>query len=196
MKFFFDFLPLLAFFGVYYLTKAEHGIYPAVMALIIASFLQTIYSRLTTGRFVKMHLWVLAITVVMGGLTLALRDDTFIKWKASIVIWIMSAIIFIRYWVRKSIVLKELLTLVNDQPITAPDSLWRRLNWMWAWLYLVFGILNLYVAYSFSQEVWVNFKVWGLTALNLLLLIFTIGKLYPYFPDEKQSELPHDHKEG
>ncbi len=194
MKFLLDYFPLAIFVGVYFLSGVEKPMYPAVTALIIASAIQTIGYRIFTGKFEKLHLWTFGITLVLGVMTLVFRDPAFIQWKASIVIWCLAIFMLFKQFISKKPLLKDLFENAIEGELPVPDSVWFVINLVWPIAYLLFGFLNLYIAFNFSEAFWVNFKLFGLFGLNIVLLIFTIVKLYPYFPDEEESEEVQTHK--
>jgi len=185
MKFFLDFFPIVVFVGVYVLSGDEKPMYPAVMALMAATVIQNIGTRLLTGKFEKLHLWTLVITLIFGTMTLIFRDPAFIFWKASILVWVTALVFLYRQHILKKILLKEMLTKAIDEEITVPDSFWGKLNHIWALSYTVFGFLNLYIADQFSEAFWVQFKLWGLMGLNFILLGYIMYKIYPYLPLEE-----------
>ncbi len=184
MKFLLDFFPLIVFVAVYFYTSAEQPMYPAVQGLMVASVIQTVGSRLLTGKFEKLHLWTLAITLAFGTLTLIFRNPAFVQWKASIVVWFMAAIFLFRQYVSKKLLIQEMMQATLEEEMEVPESIWRKINSSWPIGYIIFGFLNLYVAYNFSEAFWVKFKLFGLLALTLSLLIYTMYKLFPYFPEE------------
>jgi len=188
MKFFLDFFPILIFVGVYVLSGDEQPMYPAVIALMIATIIQNIATKLLTGKFEKLHLWTLAITLVAGGLTLIFRDPAFIFWKASVIVWVTAVAFIYRQHVLGKVLLQEMLNKAVGEEIKAPPETWSRLNHVWAFLYTVFGFVNLYIAYNFSEAFWVQFKLFGLLALNLSLLVYVMTKIYPYLPLEEETE--------
>ena len=169
MKFLFDLFPLILFFGAFKL----YGIYAATLAAIIGSVLQVGFYWLKTRTFEKMHVITLVIILVMGGLTLFLKDDRFIKWKPTILYWIFSVIILGSQFIGKSTVMEKLM----GKQITMPKSIWSKVNLSWGVFFLVVGILNVYVAFYYGgsemteqarTDLWVNFKVFGLMALTLV----------------------------
>ena len=187
MKFFLDFFPIAIFVGVYVYSPDENPMYPAVIALMIATVIQNIGTRLLTGKFEKLHLWTLAITLVMGGMTLFFRDPAFIFWKASVLVWVTAIVFLYRQHVMGKILLEEMLTKAMDEPFEAPKKIWSQLNHIWAASYTLFGFLNLYVAYSYSEAFWVQFKLFGLMGLNIVLLGYIMVKIYPYLPIEEEN---------
>jgi intracellular septation protein len=175
MKFLYDLLPLLLFFAAFKL----YDIYVATAVAIVASFAQVGWVWLRHRRFESMQLVTLGIIVVFGGLTLWLRDDTFIKWKPTLVYWVLAALVFGSHFTGS----RTLVQRMMGEQITLPQSLWRRLNVAWGIFFAVLGTLNLYVAFYFGldldnarrQEIWVEFKVFGLLGLTLL---FTFAQVF------------------
>jgi intracellular septation protein len=194
MKFFLDFFPIVIFVGVYVLSGDEQPMYPAVMALMAATVVQNIGTKLLTGKFEKLHLWTLIITLVFGTMTLIFRDPAFIFWKASVLVWVTAIVFLYRQHFLDKILLQEMLSKAVDEPIDAPKQLWAKLNHIWAFSYATFGFINLYVAFNYSEASWVQFKLFGLMALNLLLLIYIMFKIYPYLPLEEEPDANTDDK--
>lgn len=188
MKFFLDFFPLAIFVGIYTYSSAEQPMYPAVQGLMVAVVIQTIGTRLLTGEFEKLHLWVLAITLVFGALTLIFRDPAFVQWKASIVVWLTAAVFAFRQLISKKLLIKEMMQSIVEELEEVPEKIWKKINLSWPIAYVIFGFVNLYIAYNFSEAFWVKFKLFGLLALTFSLLIYTIYQLYPYFPEESEEE--------
>ena len=187
MKFLLDYFPLAIFVGVYFLSGAEKPMYPAVQALIIASAIQTIGYRIITGKFEKTHVWTFLITLVLGGMTLVLKDAAFIQWKATIVVWFFAGFFLFRQYISKKPLIKDLLENAIDETLEVPEKVWKRINLMWPIAFFLFGFLNLYIAFNFSEAFWVNFKLFGLFALNIILLVYTMFLLFPYFPEEENE---------
>jgi len=187
MKFFLDFFPIAIFVGVYAFSAEEQPMYPAVIALMIATVIQNIGTKLLTGKFEKLHLWTLGITLVAGSMTLVFRDPAFIFWKASVLVWVTAIVFLYRQHVMGKILLEDMLSKALDEPIDAPRQLWSKLNHVWAISYTLFGFLNLYVAYNFSEAFWVKFKLFGLMGLNILLLGYIMTKIFKYLPVEEEG---------
>jgi len=162
--------------------------YPAVQALMIAAVIQTFGARLISGKFEKLHLWTLLITLVFGALTLLLRNPEFVQWKASIVVWLMAAIFLFRQFVSKKFLVQDMLQAALEDMMEVPQKVWKSINLSWPAAYLIFGFVNLYVAYNFSEAFWVKFKLFGLMGLTLTLLFYTIYRLFPYFPEEATEQ--------
>lgn len=179
MKALFDFFPLLVFFVAYKL----YGIFVATGATIAASAVQVGAYWVRHRRFQSMQVATLVLLVIFGGITIAFHDDTFIKWKVSVVNWLFAAVVLGSQIVGDKPAIERLL---GDQ-LKLPRALWTRLNLSWGLFFLVLGALNYYVAFVFRpaldaaarQAIWVDFKVWGTLGLTLLFAVgqaFVIGR--------------------
>ena len=177
MKLFFDFLPIVLFFIAYkygggdYTWNGEQyaleGIYVATAVMIVVTLLQSSYSYLRHGKVEKMHLITLALVVILGGATLWLKNPEFIMWKPTVVNWLFAAgFVGAQLFTQKS-----LLERLMADHIRLPTLVWARLNTAWVLFFVLSGILNLYVAFNFSEETWVNFKLFGLLGLTILFII-------------------------
>ena len=145
---------------------------------IAATVLQIGYV-LARGRKVTNMQWAsLVIIGLFGGATLLLRDETFIKWKPTVLYWLFAAILAIgRVIFRRNLI----AALMKD--LTLPDPVWARVTWTWVAFLLAMGAANLYVASHFSTDAWVNFKVWGGIGLFFLLAVATVASVARYLPD-------------
>ncbi|HCD12230.1 septation protein A [Shewanella sp.] len=180
MKQLLDFLPLVIFFAVY----KFYDIYVASGALIAATALQLVMTYLLYRKLEKMHLITFAMVAVFGTLTLVFHDDTFIKWKVTIVYALFALGLGVSQLLNKP-VLKGML----GQELKVADKIWAQVTWYWVSFFIVCGLINIYVAFSLSQETWVNFKVFGLTAVTLLNTIATVVYLFKHIPEEQRKEL-------
>ncbi len=189
MKFLFDLLPVILFFAAYKFAgaqpEASHAfathwlgdnialtqapILIATAVTIIATFAQ-IAIVWVKHRRVDTMLWVsLAIIVVFGGLTLFFHNPTFIKWKPTALYWLFGMVLL-----GSDLVLKRnLIRKALEAQVALPDVIWGRLNLAWAGFFIAMGVLNIYVAYTFSEETWVNFKLFGGTGL---MFAFVLGQ--------------------
>jgi intracellular septation protein len=170
MKFLFDLFPVIVFFVGYQLADDSHtGILYGTGAAIVASFLQVGYLWIRGRRIENMYWITLILLVVLGGATLALQDERFIKWKPTAVNWVfalafLGSAVFTR---------KNLLRRMLEHTVTLPDPIWTRLNLAWVAFFLFSGCLNLIIAYNFATDVWVNFKLFGMVGLTIA---FAIGQ--------------------
>jgi intracellular septation protein len=163
MKFLLDFFPILLFFIAYQVWD----IYVATAVAVVAAALQVGWQRLRHGRVEKMQAVTLALLVVFGGLTLLLHDPVFIKWKPTVVNWLFAVAFLVSAYVGE----RSLLQRMMGHAVTLPEPIWRRLNWAWVVFFAAMGVANIVVAYQFSEEVWVNFKLFGLLGLTLLFVL-------------------------
>ena len=162
MKFLFDLFPVILFFAAFQLWD----IYVATGVAIAASFAQIGWLALRRKKIDTM-LWAsLAIIVVFGGLTLLLRDKTFIQWKPTVLYWLFAAVLC-----GGALCGRNVLKAMMSQQIQLPEPVWARLNWSWVGFFAFMGAANLYVAYNYSESVWVNFKLFGGVGLMLLFVL-------------------------
>jgi intracellular septation protein len=180
MKFLFDLFPILLFFLAYKL----YDIYVATAVAIGAAFVQTGAYWLKHRKFEKMHLITLGILVLFGGLTLALRDPVFIKWKPTVVNWLFGISFLGSQFIGK----RPLVERMMGHAITAPPPVWARLNWAWTLFFAFMGLLNLYVAYNYSEDAWVNFKLFGMMGLTLVFVFAQAFYLSRYMQSPEGSE--------
>ncbi|WLQ15268.1 septation protein A [Hahella aquimaris] len=164
MKLLFDFFPIILFFVVY---KATNDIVTATAALIPATIAQVAFSWFKYRKVEKMHLIALVIVVILGGATILFKDDTFIKWKPSVVCWLLAVVFLIGGWVSK----KNLYQRMMEANISLPQHAWSKLNYSWVIFNTLLGALNLYVAYHYTQDQWVNFKLFGMLGLSLVFAL-------------------------
>ncbi|MES2091492.1 MAG: septation protein A, partial [Pseudomonadota bacterium] len=197
MKIFFDLLPVIMFFVSYKWADGhkeataqwmtEHlgfmvsgGVVGNLEAPVLLSTAVVVaFSLVHIGVLKAMRkkidtiLWASMVTVlVLGGLTLWFHSETFIKWKPSVIYWIMA----IGFLVTEIIMRRNTLRQMMGGQIEAPDFVWIKLGWAWVAFFGLMGILNLYVAYHYSTDTWVNFKMWGSTGL---MLVFTVAATSP-----------------
>lgn len=177
MKLLFDFFPILLFFIAFKLF----GIYVATAVAIVASVLQVAYVYLKNKRIETMHLVTLGLIVILGGATLIFHDETFIKWKPSVVNWGFALVFFGSHFIGKKPIVRRLM----DQALYLPDKVWIRLSYMWVVFFIFSGIANLYVAYNYDTDTWVNFKLFGLMGLTLAFILVQGVYISRYIQDDK-----------
>ena len=183
MKFLFDLFPVILFFVAF----KTWDIYVATAVAIGATFLQVGWLKLR-GKRVEPMLWAsLAIIAVFGGATLALQDETFIKWKPTVLYWLFGAVL-----AGAALTGRNLIRMMLSDQVRLPEPVWSRLNWSWVGFFVFMGALNLYVAYNFSTDQWVNFKLFGGMGLMLLFVLAQALVLAKYVEDkdERRSEHP------
>jgi intracellular septation protein len=183
MKFLFDLFPVILFFIAFKLAD----IYVATAVAIGATFIQVGWLKLR-GKRVEPMLWAsLAIIAVFGGATLLLQDETFIKWKPTVLYWLFGAVLAAAALFGRNLI----RTMLSDQ-MQLPAPVWSRLNWSWIAFFAFMGAINLYVAYNYSTDNWVNFKLFGGMGLMLLFVFAQAMVLSRYVneKDERRSENP------
>ncbi|WP_421869928.1 septation protein A [Motiliproteus sp.] len=180
MKLLFDFLPIAIFFGVY---KYTGDIIIATAVLIPATLLQMLYTWIKTHKVEKMQLVTLGLVVVMGGATVLLKDKTFIQWKPTVVNWLFA----VAFLGSQFIGAKPLVQRMMESAVELPKQIWLRLNLAWVIFFVVMGALNLFVAYTMSEETWVNFKLFGMLGLTLVFIVLQGIYLSKHIPEKTEE---------
>ncbi len=208
MKLLLDFLPILLFFGTFKYTEnhrewaaafatehfgfmvaggqvgpTEAPVMLATLVVIVASLAQVAWLK-ALGRKVDLMLWIsLGLVVVLGGLTVWLKSETFIKWKPTGLYWAMGLSILVSQYLFG----RNLLKVMLGHQLALPDGVWLRLAWAWIGFFVAMGLINLWVAYNFSTDAWVNFKLFG--GIGLMLLFTLAQGLYisRHLPEEDVS---------
>jgi intracellular septation protein len=165
MKFLFDLFPVILFFAAF----KFYDIYVATAVAIAATIVQIGWVKFRHGKVDNMLIASGIIIVVFGGATLLLHDETFIKWKPTVLYWLFGFGLAIASIVFK----RNLIRTMMEKQISMPDHVWNKLNGAWAAFFLFLGCLNLFVAYNFTTEVWVNFKLFG---TMILMFSFIVGQ--------------------
>jgi|JI61114C2RNA_FD_contig_123_27917_length_3857_multi_3_in_0_out_2_5 intracellular septation protein len=190
MKFLFDFFPVLLFFLAYKFfgdvppafiaaanqipmielsqSEPKHAILFATLVIILATIAQNILHYVFYKRFERMHLISLGILLAFGSLTLILKDSTFIQWKVTVFNWLFALVFIGSQYVGNR---KPLVERMMSNAMQVPAQIWTKVNWMWAAFFVFIGVLNLVVAYNFSEAIWVDFKLFGILGLTLVFVI-------------------------
>jgi intracellular septation protein len=194
MKFLLDFLPIFLFFGTFHYAKgqkdwaadfatehfgaivsggvvgaAEAPVLLATVVVIVATMAQIVYLKLRQQK-IDMMLWIsLGLVIVFGGATIWFHNETFIKWKPTVLYWAMA----LSFWVSQAFFGRNLLQTLIGAQLELPSHVWQRLGLSWIGFFVLMGVLNLFVAYRFSTDTWVNFKLFG--GMGLMLL-FTLAQ--------------------
>lgn len=180
MKILFDFFPILLFFIGYKIF----GIYTATAIAMAAAFSQVVFFRIKYQRFERMHLISLALILILGGATLLFKNPSFIKWKPTGIYWI-TAIAFLgsRLYGKKTLTQKMM-----ESNISLSTTIWNKLNYAWVGFFSTMGILNLYVAFNFDTDTWVNFKLFGGAGCTLIFIALQALYLNQHLQDDKNSK--------
>jgi intracellular septation protein len=168
MKFLFDLLPVVLFFVAFKLSD----IYVATAVAIGTTFVQVGWLKFR-GKRVDAMLWAsFGIIAVFGGATLLLQNEIFIKWKPTVLYWLLGALLAGAAVVFR----RNLIRMMLSEQVQLPDAVWNRLNWSWVGFFAFMGGLNLYVAYNYSTDLWVNFKLFG--GMGLMLVFVVVQALF------------------
>jgi intracellular septation protein len=212
MKFFLDFLPIVLFFASFKWAEGHADLaaqwmtqylgfmvsggvvglkeVPALLATVVVavfSIVQIVVLKAMRKPIDKM-LWVSLVVVLgLGSLTVYFHSDAFIKWKPTVIYWVMGSGIFVSDIIMRRYVLR---TMMNASDIDVPEAVWRHISWAWVAFLVGMGLLNLYVAFNYSTSVWVDFKMWGSLGL---MLVFTLAQglyLGKHMPPEDKAKSP------
>jgi intracellular septation protein len=209
MKLLLDFLPIVLFFASFRFAEAhreaaadfatrylgglvsggvvgpaEAPVLLATAVVITATVAQVAWLKLR-GRRVDTMLWVsLALVVVFGGATLWFHDETFIKWKPTVLYWTMGAALALAPWLFGRNLIQSLL----GEQMELPAGVWSRVNLAWVVFFALMGVLNLWVAFRFSTETWVTFKLFGALGLTLVFAVVQALVLARYAKDDDGAD--------
>jgi intracellular septation protein len=189
-----EFVPIALFFIVYQLKGQTvslagwsyefNGIFSATAVLMAATLLQVIVTYAITRKFEKRLLWLLLAVLVFGGATLIFRNQLFIQWKPTIFNWALA----LAFGASQFIGDRNLMERTLGSQIRLPKHIWTRLNLVWMTNFLVVGGLNLIVAYGYSEETWVSYKLYSAIGFTLLLTILTALLISPHLKENPASE--------
>jgi len=163
MQILIDFFPIIVFFVTYKL----YGMYAATAAIIIAMAVQIAAQWLRKRTVSKMLLTSGALVAVFGGITLLLRDPIFIQWKPTIVNWLFAAAFLASRYIGETTLTERMM----GHAVELDGPMWRQLNLMWVGNFSFLGAANIYVVYNFDEAAWVNFKLFGMLGLTLLMAL-------------------------
>jgi intracellular septation protein len=165
MKLLIDFFPILLFFVAFKFA----GIYVATGVAIVATIAQIAWLRHSTGKIEPMQWVSLGVIVLFGGATIVAQNETFIKWKPTVLYWLMGATLMAGRLVFR----KDFLKSVMGSQLELPANAWRVANWSWIVFFALMGVVNLWVAFNYDTDTWVNFKLFG--GLGLMA-VFVMGQ--------------------
>lgn len=179
MKLLLDFFPIILFFVAFKFA----GIYVATGVAIAATVAQIAWLRYSTGKVEPMQWLSLGVIVLFGGATIALHNDTFIKWKPSVLYWLMGGALAAGQLTGRSF----LKSLMGAQ-VQMQDGAWRAATWSWVAFFAIMGVVNLWVAYNFSTDTWVNFKLFGGMGLMVVFILIQAVWLGRHMKTEEAGE--------
>jgi intracellular septation protein len=208
MKILFDFLPIALFFGMFKYAEgnkdwaantatewlgfmvsggvvgpAEAPVLLATVVVIVATLLQILWLK-ARGRKVDTMLWVsLGLVTALGGATIYFHSENFIKWKPTVLYWVMGGALLFGQLVLKKNGIKSLM----GAQMALPDAVWRTVNFSWIAFFTLMGFLNLWVAFNFSTSTWVNFKLFGGLGLMLVFVLVQAAFLNKHIKTDTTS---------
>jgi intracellular septation protein len=194
MKQLLEFIPIALFFITYQL-KGESitvgsweytfdGMFSATAVLMIATVLQVVTTYALTREFEKRLMWLLLAVMVFGGATLVFRNQMFIQWKPTIFNWALA----VAFGGSQFIGDKNLMQRTLGSQIHLPRAVWTKLNLLWVSNFAIVGGLNLVVAYGYSEDTWVSYKLYSAIGFTLLLTILTALLISPHLKDGELTE--------
>lgn len=206
MKLLLDFLPLILFFGTFqYADKnkewaagvattyfgfmvAGGTVGPDEAPILIGTVVMSVITLVQVAvmkvlkKPIHLMLWItLVLVLVLGGATVYFQNAMFIKWKPSIAYWTLG----LAFWGSRVIFKRDLLRETLGGELELPEVAWQRLTFAWVAFMGFMGLLNLYVAYSFSTSTWASFKVFGATGLMIAFSVGQVVYLSRYIKDEE-----------
>lgn len=180
MKLLFDLFPVILFFIAFKL----YGVFIATAVAIGATFAQIGWVWLR-HRKVDTMMWVnLGVITVFGGATLVFQDEMFIKWKPTVLYWLIAVVLLIY----NSFFHKNLIRLMLEKQLALPQAIWQQLNNSWIIFFILMGGLNLYVAFGYALDTWVTFKLFGSTGLMLIFIVLQILMLGKHIREQTPEE--------
>jgi intracellular septation protein len=191
-----EFIPIALFFIVYQMngetvqlgpwSHTVDGIFTATAVLMLATTLQVLLTWLVTRNLERRLLWLWLAVCLFGAATLAFRNEMFIQWKPTIFNWVLALVFGASQFIGGRNVLER--TLGNQ--LHLPHAVWARLNWVWVANFAIVGALNLVVAYGFSEQAWVSYKLYSAIGFTVLLTVITALIISPHLKEREVT----DHK--
>ena len=198
MKQLLEFIPIILFFVVYQQNGATFsfgetqitidGIYTATLVLMVASTIQVLGTAAWERKFEKRGVWTLAAVLAFGAATILFRNELFIQWKPTVFNWVLALIFIGSQFIGKKTIMERTL----GSQLALPKVAWTKLNLLWSAHFSIVGALNLYVAYGFSEDIWVSYKLYSAIGFTLLLTALTAIIMTPYLKALKTDQAPEE----
>jgi len=180
-----DFLPVIAFVTAYWLT----GEMSVAIAVIMASVaLQVVATWLLKRELNNMLLASAALVFVLGGVSLLLDNPIFFKWKPTGLYWLFAIIFLGSQFIGEKPLAKRMMQAVSPDEINLPNEAWTKLNLAWVVFFIFAGAANIYVAYSYAESTWVNFKLFGLFGITFVFLLLQTIWLSRFMTEGDQND--------
>lgn len=171
-----DLLPAIVFFTVY----KVYDIFYATAALIIITITQVIWEYIKYRKIAKAQILVAVLVTVFGGATLYFHDEEFIKWKVSIINWLLGFGLIVTTYIMKETPMEKML----KDSVNLAHKQWKMLNNVWGAYFVMLGTINLFVAYFFSTNTWMNFKLFGMIGLTIAFMVIQMIYLSKHMKDD------------
>jgi intracellular septation protein len=159
--------PLIVFFIVFKL----YGIYWATASLMVTTVALMSSHKLRTGRYKKMHIVTVGVVLILGTATLLLHDKRFIQWKPTVLLGFAALAFLVSTFIGRRPLARRMLESVFSEPLDLSRHMWSVINLAWTAWFAALAVANIYIARNFAESVWVNFKVFGITAAMLIFMI-------------------------
>lgn len=183
MPLFYEFVPVLLFFLAFKL----YGIYVATTVGIVATFVQVVVTRLVTKNWDRKQLITLAIFTIFGSMTLYFHDPIFVKWKPTVIFWLFALVLIGSHLFTAKTLIQRMMENALEGKGSVPVRVWKKLNASWALFFMCLGGANLYIAYFYSNDAWVNFKFYGITSAFLVFSILQAIYLSRHITEKSPS---------
>ncbi|TLU76535.1 septation protein A [Mannheimia varigena] len=180
MKQLLEFIPLILFFVFYKMD----GIQTASIVLVIATIAQMIALKVFYGKVEKQQVIMGGAVVFFGLLSAYFNEVKYLQWKVTIVYSLFAIVLLVSQFVFKAPLIKKLL----GKEINLPDQVWNKINFGWAIFFIICMLLNIYISQYLSEDVWVDFKSFGIIGLTLVATVITGFVLYPYLKEAEKQE--------
>lgn len=180
MKQLLEFIPLILFFTVYKLV----GIREAAITLVIATVIQMLILKFKYGKIEKQQIIMGVAVVFFGLLTAYFNELEFLKWKVTIVYAIFALALLISQYGFNKPLIKQLL----GKEIELPEAVWNKLNLGWTGFFILCMLLNMYISHYLSNDIWVDFKTFGIIGMTFIATIITGIYIYRYLPNTDNKE--------
>jgi len=178
MKQLLEFIPIILFFVTYKI----YDIYTATGVIIVATIIQVGFTWFKYKKVEPMQWITLGLIIVMGGATIYLQNEQFIKWKLTIIEWLFGlAFLGSQFFGKKPFV--ERMMGAN---LELPANIWKRLNLMWATFFISVGFINIYVMQNYNTDDWVTFKTFGVPGLMMIFIILQMLLIYKHIPETEE----------
>jgi intracellular septation protein len=172
-----EFIPIILFFIAY----KFYDIYVATGVVIVATSIQVAYTWFKYKKVETMQWVTLGLILVMGGATIYLQNEQFIKWKLTIIEWLFGLVFLGSQFFGKQPLVEKMM----GANLQLPDRVWRKLNLSWSLFFISVGCINLYVMHHYNTDQWVNFKTFGVPGLMVVFIVAQLAFLYKYIPEQE-----------